>query len=289
MIDLNYMEVPSSIEDDVNKDKTSWINGKCVSMDLGSAMCLYLGHRSKMVTEYPAEGEAPVERTLTEAFVVNVDKPATRDKCIAAAEMAAYGLSSVSDVASLNASLARKFRDNPEDPEVEEHDRFIQWVKIEFDKIGFKGDDSGDNVLLPMNHVYKFIRSIINKSSLSPVEALSVKGFYPEWKAGIDVKVGEYYRYEGRLYECDQQHTTQAGWKPGDQTALWHEVADGVSGTSDDPIHYNDDRSAGFEGMVLEIGKFYTQDGALYECVRDSVVPLTHNLSDLVGLYVKGV
>lgn len=39
--------------------------------------------------------------------------------------------------------------------------------------------------------------------------------------------------------------------------------------------------------MILEIGKYYSQDNVLYECVRDSVVPLIHDLKDLVDLYVK--
>lgn len=42
-----------------------------------------------------------------------------------------------------------------------------------------------------------------------------------------------------------------------------------------------------FIGMILEIGKYYSQDNILYECIRDSVVPLIHDLKDLVDLYVK--
>lgn len=52
--------------------------------------------------------------------------------------MSAYKLSSALEVASLSASLARKFRDNPDDPEVKEHDEFISWVKTELDNIGLR-------------------------------------------------------------------------------------------------------------------------------------------------------
>jgi hypothetical protein len=40
------------------------------------------------------------------------------------------------EVASFTASLARKYRDNPDDAEVREHDEFIAWVKDELSKIG---------------------------------------------------------------------------------------------------------------------------------------------------------
>ena len=53
-----------------------------------------------------------------------------------AEEMEAYGLRSSMEVASLNASLARKHRLDPDDSEVTEHDNFIAWVKRELDSIG---------------------------------------------------------------------------------------------------------------------------------------------------------
>lgn len=41
--------------------------------------------------------------------------------------------------------------------------------------------------------------------------------------------------------------------------------------------------------MEIFNGKYYTQDGVLYLCTRDSGQALTHNLSELVGLYVEVV
>ena len=49
--------------------------------------------------------------------------------------MQAYNLRSSMDVASLNASLARKYRENNSDEEVKEHDEFIEFVKSELTKI----------------------------------------------------------------------------------------------------------------------------------------------------------
>lgn len=35
------------------------------------------------------------------------------------------------------------------------------------------------------------------------------------------------------------------------------------------------------------IGKYYTQNGVLYKCTRDSGIALTHDLVDLRGTYVE--
>jgi hypothetical protein len=39
--------------------------------------------------------------------------------------------------------------------------------------------------------------------------------------------------------------------------------------------------------MALEHGKYYTQDGVTYLCIRDTGNPVYNHLSDLVGLYVE--
>lgn len=288
MINLNYIEIPSSVDNDDNKGKTRWVDGRCVSLDLGGSVLLYLGHKTYVNDSYVGGDGNVISKTITEAFPVKLDKPVSRDKAIIAAEMTAYGLDSAYDVASLDASLARKFRNNLEDKEVQDHDMFISWIKVELDKIGLKGGHDEDQAL-PVSGLCKFVKSIINKVELSSSEALSMKGYYPEWKAGIAVQVGQYYRYNGKLYECDQQHTTQDNWRPGNQTALWHEVVDCSAGTKDDPILYNNTHDPGFEGMILEIGKYYSQDNILYECIRDSIIPLIHDLNDLINLYVKVV
>ena len=51
-------------------------------------------------------------------------------------------------------------------------------------------------------------------------------------------------------------------------------------GTLENPIEYSGN-------MVLEEGKYYIQDGVTYLCNRDTVNPVYHNLSDLVGHYVE--
>lgn len=54
------------------------------------------------------------------------------------------------------------------------------------------------------------------------------------------------------------------------------------AGTADDPIPYEGN-------MALESGKYYSQDGVVYRCTRDTGNPVFHALSELVGLYVEVV
>lgn len=129
----------------------------------------------------------------------------------------------------------------------------------------------------------------INTLELSDDESLELQDCFPEWKVGIDVEQGDKYQYNGKLYEADQSHKTQENWAPGRQSSLWHEVGKPGQGTLKNPIPYNEELNPLWQGMVLELDKYYTQSGAVYKCTRDSGIPLTHNLKDLVGLYVEEV
>lgn len=137
--------------------------------------------------------------------------------------------------------------------------------------------------LLALNELDKEATEEINTYDLSSSEALQVKDRYPEWETGINVKTGERYRVEDVLWECIKDHKTQENWKPSLSTAsLWKVVVEGHEGTENDPIPYT-------PPMEIFNGKYYTQNGVKYKCTRDSGQPLSHNLSDLVGLYVQKV
>lgn len=126
-----------------------------------------------------------------------------------------------------------------------------------------------------------YIESNINTYNLSANDALEVKDMYPAWKAGLSVNVGERYLYEDTLWEVIQAHTTQENWKPSLSTASsWKTVDVEHAGTLEDPIIYT-------PPMQLYNGKYYKQNDILYKCNRDSGIPLTHDLSALVGLYVE--
>lgn len=126
-----------------------------------------------------------------------------------------------------------------------------------------------------------YIESEINTYNLTSTEALEVKEMYPKWESGLSVNVGERYLYEDTLWEVIQAHTTQDNWKPSISTAsLWKTVDVEHEGTLEDPIVY-------IPPMQLYNGKYYKQNDIVYKCTRDSGIPLTHDLSALVGLYVE--
>ena len=127
----NYIEVPVSQEDDINKDLTTWKDGKCISLDEGTYITVFVDHSTEIFTD--EEGN---ERIVVKAYPIRVEKPLSRDKLINAAEQQAYGLVTAMDVASFNASLARKSRENEDSEDVKEHDEFISWVKDKLTEVG---------------------------------------------------------------------------------------------------------------------------------------------------------
>lgn len=137
--------------------------------------------------------------------------------------------------------------------------------------------------ILALNVLNEEITKEINTYDLTPGEALQVKDHYPEWVAGITVKVGERYLSDNILWECIKEHTTQDNWKPSMATAsLWKVVDEEHAGTIDDPIVY-------IPPMEIFKDKYYIQNGIKYKCTRNSEQPLTHDLSALVGLYVETI
>lgn len=281
MKSINYIEVPAKEAEDVNRIKSTWHGGRMVAIDEGSTVTLYLGH-----TEEERFGETGESRTATLAFPIRVEKPLTKDKAINAAEMEAYGLADSMDVASLNAALSRKWRENMNDEEVSDHDMFIRWVKAELDATGLfaKSVSQVDTTLPTLSDMLNLSRIVASKPDmLTDAEALSVKTLYPAWTPGIDVKQGEKYLYEGGLWRVVQDHTTQEVWEPSMDTAsLWERIDEEHAGTLEDPIPYT-------PPMEIFKDKYYTQDGVTYLCTRDSETPLSYNMTELVGLYVEVV
>lgn len=134
------------------------------------------------------------------------------------------------------------------------------------------------------------IRQQINTLAVDDATALRMVAFYPEWESGKaytaanGCSVGYKVTRGGKLWKLRQEHTSQADWAPGATGAesLWAEICEEYDGTKYDPIPYNGN-------MALENGKYYTQDGVLYLCNRDTGNPVYNALSELVGLYVTVV
>lgn len=131
------------------------------------------------------------------------------------------------------------------------------------------------------------IASKINTAGLTAEQALEKKEYFPRWEEliGEDEYAGFRFQYGGTLYEVIQAHTFQEEWKPGEGTeALYKVVQVEHEGTKEDPIPWK-------SNMELESGKYYTEDGVLYLCVRDSGQAMPYKLSELVsvGGYVEVV
>ena len=122
-----------------------------------------------------------------------------------------------------------------------------------------------------------------NAVERSDLDALAVKDIYPAWDSliGQTVNVDFKLTYDGKLYKVIQAHTVQADWIPGVGTeSLYAVIDEGHTGAEDDPIPYDGN-------MELTEGLYYSQDGIVYLCTRNSGQPVYHALSDLVGLYVE--
>ena len=131
------------------------------------------------------------------------------------------------------------------------------------------------------------IKTQINTMEVDDQTALRMIAYYPEWydlasKSYTAEKVGYKFVHAEKLYKTRQEkHTFSSAWVPGEGTESIYERIDEVhDGTKYDPIPYDGN-------MVLENGKYYTQDSVTYICTRDSVNPVYHALADLVGLYVE--
>lgn len=146
----------------------------------------------------------------------------------------------------------------------------------------------------PQKVAVRFSRMVVNNKaiSLSPNEKLDVKILFPIWgqegaEFGLSVDAGFCLRVVKEdtdiLYEVIQPHTLSAEWEPGLDTASLYKVVDKEhAGTIGDPIPY-------FPPMEIFKDKYYIQNADVYKCTRDSGIPLSHNLEDLIGQYVERV
>lgn len=133
----------------------------------------------------------------------------------------------------------------------------------------------------------KRMKPFIQKGAqtLDDAEALAIKTVYAKWSEllGVTVAQGFKFQHEDKLYKTKQpSYTFTETYVPGTAgTESMFEVIDEThAGTINDPIPYSGN-------MALEEGKYYSQDGKVYPCIRDTVNPVYNKLSELVGLYVE--
>lgn len=114
-------------------------------------------------------------------------------------------------------------------------------------------------------------------------EALAVKCLYKNWskQLGRELTVGEYVQHGDKLYRVLTTHVAQANWEPGVGTESLFVIVDKThAGTIDDSIPWN-------ANMECEEGKYYSEDGVIYLCVRASGIALQCKIVDVLGNYFQ--
>ena len=135
-----------------------------------------------------------------------------------------------------------------------------------------------------VNQSVLFAQSFINTLELTDEQSLSMKLLYPKWESFVGGKLdtGMKVLYQNKLYKVKQTIATVLENQPPSihTAALYEEINETNQGTLEDPIPYNNN-------MELFAGKYYSQNGVVYKCTRNSGQPVYHDLSALVGLYVE--
>ena len=133
------------------------------------------------------------------------------------------------------------------------------------------------------------LRPVIEKASqsLEDAVALSAVELFPKWKElvdkGVEVEKGFRFQHDNKLYRTEQpKYKFVDTYVPGaaGTESLFSKVDETHAGTIEDPVPYE-------KNMEIYEGKYYSQDGVIYLCIRSSGQPLYNDLSALVGNYVE--
>lgn len=126
-------------------------------------------------------------------------------------------------------------------------------------------------------------------TSLPDSDAATAVELFPKWVYPVSYIEGNRVSDGGKLYKCQQAHTSQEGWKPSTTPALWVVIDVAHAGTQDDPIPAS-------RGMEYEYGKYYldSEDGKTYKCERigeqsGNKITLQYLPHELVGNYFTEV
>jgi len=123
-------------------------------------------------------------------------------------------------------------------------------------------------------------------AELSDDEAKKVPALFHLWtdhKQGDSIAAGVREWYKGSLYKCITPHNWQSDWAPDVAVSLWANVSEEsqeADGSREHPYQWE-------QGMTSYNGKYYTEGGVLYLCIRDSGNPLYFPISSLIGTYFQ--
>lgn len=129
------------------------------------------------------------------------------------------------------------------------------------------------------------IPAAINARGFTDEEALDNMEWFPVWGdenayMGMPVEKGFMFRHkaegeaEHTLYKVLQPHTLSAEWIPGQGTESLYAKVSLHKGTKEDPIPYE-------QNMLIEEGKYYTQDGVLYIGLMTTLTGYPYDLKDM--------
>lgn len=161
--------------------------------------------------------------------------------------------------------------------EYEEYLAFVASVKVMVKKdIGIEAVEVNRPAVARLADVARMLTLTVNTMNLTDDEAFRVKSLYPDFTERIGKQLPAGFRLQdgGKLYKVIQAHTAQADWKPSETPALYGLVTESHAGTLEDPIPYR-------HWMLLEQGKYYTENGKTYRCTKS---PGAGYGSDLEGL-----
>lgn len=129
------------------------------------------------------------------------------------------------------------------------------------------------------------IPATINTRNFTEQEAVENMEWFPVWGdenayMGMPVEKGFMFRYktvgkeEYTLYKSLKKHTLSAEWIPGQGTESLYAKVSLHKGTKEDPIPYE-------QNMLIEEGKYYTQDGVLYIGLMTTLTGYPSDLKDM--------
>lgn len=172
-------------------------------------------------------------------------------------------------------------------PLTESNDEWEEVTQEEAERIRKAKDAAKGSIAYPeekVNQMIGLFATSINKMELTDEQSLQFKDLYPEWATFINQKleVGFKVLYEDKLYKVKQTIEKVLENQPPsvDTAALYEEINETNAGTLEDPIPYNNN-------MELFEGKYYSQNGVIYKCTRNTEQAVYQDLSALVGLYVE--
>jgi len=81
--------------------------------------------------------------------------------------------------------------------------------------------------MITRQHAIKLRQLIVKASaSLSDTDALEAVELFPRWSDSAEYVTGDRVSYEGILYKCLLDHTSQPSWTPDASPSLWARVDD---------------------------------------------------------------